>query len=144
MVAAEVGEDHDGEPGAVDAVQVERVRRDLHRDGVGPPSRIAASRACSSGASGVVRAPVSVPSTSARSPASSNTSRSRNVVVVLPLVPGHTDHGHRAGRIAVEGDRHVGHGDARVGHHQLGHVEVEGTLHHERDRARATASGAWS
>ena len=46
-----------------------------------------ASAACSSGASGVVRAPLRVPMTSARRPSASSTALSRWVVVVLPLVP---------------------------------------------------------
>ena len=66
VVPAQVGEHRHLEPGAVDPVQVEGVRRHLHGHAlaaVGAPC--AASCSCSSGASGVVRAPVRVPMTPA-------------------------------------------------------------------------------
>jgi hypothetical protein len=52
-----------------------------------PSSTMAASPACSSGASGVVRAPVSVPMSPVDQPWASRIERSRWVVVVLPFVP---------------------------------------------------------
>ena len=78
----------DAEPCAVHAMLRERVRRDLHRDRSQRPRRASMpSSCCSSVASGVVRAPVSVPMTAAGRPAASSTDRSRCVVVVLPFVP---------------------------------------------------------
>ena len=64
VVLAEVGEHGHREPGAVDAVQLEGVRGHLHGHDRGPAVAPASARAaCRSGASGVVRAPVSVPIT---------------------------------------------------------------------------------
>ena len=63
---------------------------------VAPRSRITASSACSSGASGVVKpvligsSPISVatvPISPAPRPAACSPARTKNVVVVLPLVP---------------------------------------------------------
>ena len=64
---------------------------------VTPSSRMAASRACSSGASGVVRAPDSVPSTSARSPAASKIDAQQVRGRRLAVGAGDPDHGHRRG-----------------------------------------------
>src|SRR5579875_975205 len=52
-----------------------------------PPSRWRARASCSTGASGVVRAPLKVPSTAVGHPWASRTAPTRWVTVVLPLVP---------------------------------------------------------
>ena len=63
-----------------------------------PPATIPASVRCRSGASGVVRAPPSVPTTPVVRPSASRTDRTSCVTVVLPLVPvTATDSSARAG-----------------------------------------------
>ena len=101
------------------------------RDPVGPQ---AGQRAWSAGASGVVRSPSSVPITPVGTPAWAEDRPHQLGHRGLAVGPGHPDHGHGPGRMAVEGGGHRGHGrpdPARVDPH-LGHVEVEEPLAQER------------
>ena len=129
----QVREAHGREVGPVDTVLGRaRATRPPSRRCATPASRIRASSACSSEASGVVcssdsdspsmRAPV-VPISPTRCPAARAIASSRYVVVVLPFVPVTPRHAQRRRRIAVEpcrdrsecgpDARHLGLGDGQ-------------------------------
>ena len=83
------------------------------------------ARACSSGASGVVCTPVSVPSTPHGKPACSKIDASRCVVVVLPVVPVTPTTVMAADGWPWKAAAMRRHGGAGVVHHDLGHGDVE-------------------
>ena len=134
MVTPEVGEHRHREAGAVDPVHARgRARRPPWPRPACPRRPARPGAACSSGASGVVNEPVSVPITPVGQPARSRIAASRWVVVVLPFVPvtptivSRPD-GWPPERGGDGPDRQPG-----VGHDQLGHR-----------RRRAGRSRRWS
>ena len=110
-----------------------------------PASRKSASRAWSTGASGVVRSPSRVPMHAGRASRWLEDRAHQMGDRGLPVGPGDPDHGHGPGGMAVEGGGHPGHGRPHRArrHPHLGHVEVEEPLAQEPRRPAATASAAW-
>ena len=133
----QVGEHGRREPGGVDPVHGRgRATTPPWRRPRRPGRRWSASRACSSGASGVVRAPDRVPITPHGRPAAASTAASRWVIVVLPFVPVTPTTVEVAGRVVPERRGDGPHGGPHVVHDELGHVQRELVVDQQRRGAR--------